>query len=141
MRTYIQKWTMSCLSRKYMQFEDSQPKSNVVISCHNLWFQSVHFKCIYRKIHKKSKKTNPGKRICPYWEMVWWFFYRIIGIEFFHYFFVISCPQHWRATEHESSPGPQLQVFSTLNSKPHNLQKNTSPSFIWWQIAMNNLLF
>ena len=65
----------------------------------------------------------------------------VFSIEYFLYFFFISCPQHWRGTEHASSPVPQLQVFSTLNSNPHNSQKNTSPWFISWQIAMNNLLF
>jgi len=64
------------------------------------------------------------------------FFYKKSGLKYFPYFFVISCPQHWRGTEHAPSPVPQLQVFSTLNSKPHNSQKNTSPCFISWQIAM-----
>jgi hypothetical protein len=62
--------------------------------------------------------------------MAVWFLYKISGIDDLHYFFVMSCPQHRRGTEQAASPVPQLQVFSTLNSNPHNSQKNTSPFFI-----------
>lgn len=85
-------------------------------------------------------------KICPcvFWNSNMFFSVILVLPIFwnrFYYFFFISFPQHWRGTEHASSPIPQLHVFSTLNSKPHNSQKNTSPWFISWHIAMNNLLF
>ena len=56
---------------------------------------------------------------------------------FYLVFLTISFPQHCSGTEQAfSSPAPQVQAFSTRSSSLQELQTNTSPGFISWQIAI-----
>ena len=115
----------------------SSPGRRPITIC---WRWGLDFDEFSRTAHPSSppsRLTMQMRKIYPP-QFSWWDIFGNKNYLFkqFYYFLVISCPQHWRGTEHASLPGSQPQVFSTLNSKPHFSQKKTSPGFISWQIAM-----
>jgi hypothetical protein len=58
---------MLCLSRKYVQIEDSQPKSNVVISYHKHNLKSILVHYIY---HNNTKDKSCENGFAPSEKMI-----------------------------------------------------------------------